>query len=202
LGKNLEKREKEGKEMIGEMSREKNRVLIMLAILMVTAILAAFWAMRGPIGSPPEWQWRERWNLNSEQIKEIRQLIENMREAGASWREIQEAVNSKLSEWKIKPPPCIDIELFYTVKTVVSTINIALAAILLVMHVKIYSETRSEFTVRLIIFSFLLLLYTLTSNPIFQWIFGFRAFGLGPFAMLPDLFTCIALSLLLYLSIK
>jgi hypothetical protein len=34
------------------------------------------------------------------------------------------------------------------------------------------------------------------------WAFGFRAFGLGPFAMLPDLFTFGALVVLLYLSIK
>jgi hypothetical protein len=35
-----------------------------------------------------------------------------------------------------------------------------------------------------------------------MWTFGFRPFGLGPFAMLPDIFTCIALSVLLYLTIK
>jgi len=34
------------------------------------------------------------------------------------------------------------------------------------------------------------------------WAFGFRPFGLGPFALLPDLFTFGALAVLLYLSIK
>jgi hypothetical protein len=34
------------------------------------------------------------------------------------------------------------------------------------------------------------------------WAFGFRLFGLGPFAMLPDLFTFAALAVLLYLSVK
>ena len=29
-----------------------------------------------------------------------------------------------------------------------------------------------------------------------------HAFGLGPFALLPDLFTCVALVILLYLSLK
>jgi hypothetical protein len=42
----------------------------------------------------------------------------------------------------------------------------------------------------------------LVSNPFMMWAFGFRAFGLGPFAMLPDLFTLAALSVLLYLSVK
>jgi hypothetical protein len=34
------------------------------------------------------------------------------------------------------------------------------------------------------------------------WIFGFRPFGLGPFAFLPDLFTFGSLVILLYLSIR
>ena len=95
-----------------------------------------------------------------------------------------------------------DIELYYTVKTVVSTINIALLIILLILYIGIYTRTKSEFTIGLIIFSMVLLLTALTSNPIVDWAFGFRAFGLGPFAMLPDLFTCIALAILLYFTVQ
>lgn len=40
------------------------------------------------------------------------------------------------------------------------------------------------------------------SDPIVQVIFGYRAFGLRPFSMLPDLFSSIALSVLLYLTLK
>ena len=188
--------------MKGEMRGEKKKALIILAVLIAVALLATFWATRKPIGSPLECQVKERWNLTDEQIKEIQQLVEELRKSGASWKEIKAAVDAKLSEWNIKPRHRIDIELFYTVKTVVSTVNMALVTILLFTYIEIYRKTRSEFTVRLIIFSLLLLLYTLTSNPIIHWIFGFRAFGLGPFAMLPDLFTCIALSILLYLSVK
>jgi hypothetical protein len=47
-----------------------------------------------------------------------------------------------------------------------------------------------------------LLLYAMVSNPIVQVAFGYRAFGLGPFAMLPDLFSLAALAVLLYLTIK
>jgi hypothetical protein len=72
----------------------------------------------------------------------------------------------------------------------------------MLIYIAIYRKTKSEFTVGLIIFSMILLLYTLTSNPMMHWIFGFRAFGLGPFAMLPDLFTCVALAVLLYLTVK
>ena len=103
-----------------------------------------------------------------------------------------------------RPPEPIrgDIELFYTAKTVVSTINVTLAIILLLIYVNIYRKTRSEFTVGLIIFSTVFLLNALASNPLVIWAFGFGSFGLGPFALLPDLFTFGALAVLLYLSVK
>ncbi len=101
-------------------------------------------------------------------------------------------------------PPYIqwDIEFFYIAKTVISTINIIILVFLVFEYIDIYRKTRSEFTIGLIIFSATLLLYALTSNPIVVRTFGFRLFGLGPFALLPDLFTFAALIILLYLSIK
>jgi hypothetical protein len=95
-----------------------------------------------------------------------------------------------------------DIELYYTVKTVVSTINVAILIILLSTYIGIYRKTKSEFTIGLTIFSMVLLLNALASNPLIIQGFGFQPFGLGPFAMLPDLFTCVALIILLYLSVK
>lgn len=95
-----------------------------------------------------------------------------------------------------------DFEFFYVAQTVLSTVNIALLVFLLTTYVDIYRKTRSQFTLGLIIFSLAFLFRTLTANPLFMWIFGFRAFGLGPFALLPDLFELLALSVLLYLSAK
>ena len=183
------------------MNRDK-RTLLILITLVAVALLATLWSIVGSFGSPLERQGRERWNLTEERRKEIEQLMEDLRNTGASSEEIQAAIQAKLREWGTSPPPQGDIELFYTGKTVVSTVNVALVIILLLTYVEIYWKTRSEFTVGLIIFSIILLFYTVTSNPIMQWVFGFRAFGLGPFAMLPDLFACIALSILLYLSTR
>jgi hypothetical protein len=105
-----------------------------------------------------------------------------------------------------RPPPPYDIrgdiELFYTVKTVISTINVTLIVFLLLTYVSIYRKTRSEFTIGLMIFSAVFLLNTLASSPFVMWAFGFRPYGLGPFAMLPDLFTFAALTVLLYLTTK
>jgi hypothetical protein len=103
-----------------------------------------------------------------------------------------------------RPPQNIpgDIEFFYTAKTVVSTINVTLSIFLLITYIDIYKKTKSEFTIGLIIFSMVFLLNALASNPLVIWAFGFRPFGLGPFALLPDLFTLGALAVLLYLSVK
>ena len=103
-----------------------------------------------------------------------------------------------------RPPPenVLDIELFYTAETIISTINAALSIILLLLFISIYQKTRSEFTIGLMIFSTVLLLHALVSIPLIQHGFGFYQVGLGPFAMLPDLFTLAALSVLLYISVR
>jgi hypothetical protein len=95
-----------------------------------------------------------------------------------------------------------DIELYYTLNTVISSINATLLVFLLITYLDIYKALKSEFTLGLIIFSMILLLYALVSNPLMQSIFGFQGIGLGPFVMLPDLFTCLALAVLLYLTMK
>jgi hypothetical protein len=77
-----------------------------------------------------------------------------------------------------------------------------LSILLLLVYVSIYRKTRSEFTIGLTIFSAVFLLNALASNPLLRAAFGYRPFGLGPFTMLPDLFTFAALIVLLYLSAR
>ena len=176
---------------------------VILVALVAMALLVVFWATarKRPYPLPEDFEWR-RWNLSDEQRREIAQLSEDMRKGGATRREIMDAVTAMIDEWGIRPPIAGDIELFYTAKTVVSSVNTALLVFLLFTYYDIYRQTRSEFTIGLIIFALVLLLYALSSNPLVHWIFGFRAFGLGPFAMLPDLFTLAALVTLLYLTLK
>jgi hypothetical protein len=92
--------------------------------------------------------------------------------------------------------------LYYGVTVVLSTVNVALLVFLFSAYLGIYRKVKSDFTLGLMVFSVILLFYALSSNPLLQRVFGFRAFGLGPFAMLPDLFTCVALSVLLYLTFR
>jgi hypothetical protein len=104
------------------------------------------------------------------------------------------------------PPPARplpgDFELFYVANAIISTINIALLVILIVIYVSLYAKTRSPFTIGLVIFALVFLVRDLTSSPLVTAIYGFRAYGLGPFAFLPSLFELAALSILLYLSVK
>jgi len=87
-------------------------------------------------------------------------------------------------------------------ETVVSSVNVTLSMFLLLIYVSIYQKTQSEFTIGLIIFSAVFLLNALASNPLVIRAFGFWPLGLGPFALLPDLFTLGALAVLLYLSVN
>jgi hypothetical protein len=111
---------------------------------------------------------------------------------------------SEIPPFVRRPPMFIpgDIELYYTVQTVVSTLNVALLIILLATYVNMYAKTKAEFTIGLIVFSAVMLLNSLFSAPFLRLGFGFSSYGLGPFAMLPDLFTFAALSVLLYLTLK
>ena len=107
--------------------------------------------------------------------------------------------------WRMLPRPDTiagDMEFFYIGKTMVSTINIALLSFLILTYADIYRKTKSQFTIGLIIFSLVFLMKDLVSNPMIIRASGFVLYGLGPFALLPDLLEFVALCVLLYLSVK
>lgn len=93
-----------------------------------------------------------------------------------------------------------DLEIYYTFKAVLASVNAFLLVNLVVIYLKVYNETGLEFSRGLVIFSAALLLYAITSNPLLVRFAGFMGSGLGPFAMLPDLFTCLASITLLYMT--
>lgn len=95
-----------------------------------------------------------------------------------------------------------DFEFYYMVRTVLSTVNIVLTAVLIFNYASIYSKTKSEFTLGLMLFAFMLLIKDITLSPFVIALGGFGIFGLGPFAFLPDLFEMSALLVLFYLSVK
>ena len=102
------------------------------------------------------------------------------------------------------PPGTIpgDYELFYVSNTILTSVNIAFLVILIVFYADIYSKTHSPFSLGLVIFALVFLVKDLTSSPYISSLYGYRAYGLGPFEFLPTLFEFLALSILLYLSVK
>ena len=93
-----------------------------------------------------------------------------------------------------------DYAIYYSVKAVLASVNAFLLIVLSSIYLKVYRDTGLQFSLGLVIFSVALLLYSLVSNPLLVSVAGYRGSGLGPFAMLPDLFTCIASFTLLYIS--
>ncbi len=99
------------------------------------------------------------------------------------------------------PDPEI-IATFTILKTIVSFINMALILITLGIYLDIYRTIKSKFTLGLVTMILLLLMYALTSNPLFHFRFGYETIGLGPFTILPDIFTTVALLILFYISLE
>ena len=102
----------------------------------------------------------------------------------------------------IEPPNPDELRTYFTIRAIVSTVNAGLTIYLLMVYVGIYLKTRAKFTVGLIIFTITLLLYALTSNPLLVVLVTARPFAFGIFAGVSELFTTIALIVLLYLSLE
>ena len=101
----------------------------------------------------------------------------------------------------LEPQPWTDLlPYLLLVKTILTSLNTILLMILLATYIELYRKTESKFSIGLIIFTITLLLYAFTDNPLLHGLAGFRASGLGPFTILPDIFTCVASAILLYLS--
>ena len=90
----------------------------------------------------------------------------------------------------------------FTFGTILSIINMALAAVLLTAYIGFYRKARTEFNLMLIIVALTLLCFSIVANPLVSAVLGYEGSGLGPFFILPDMFALAALSALLYLSLK
>ena len=89
---------------------------------------------------------------------------------------------------------------FGLIGTVLSSINIILLSYLLFNYLSVYFQVKSNFTLGLAITGSALLAHSIASNPLIHNFFGFRGFGLGPFTIIPSLFTLITVGVLIYLS--
>ncbi len=100
------------------------------------------------------------------------------------------------------PPPPEEMQLMVILKTMLSFVNLVLIVPLLIIYIGIYRDVQSKFTSGLIVVILVFALYALTSNPLIHILFGYYASGLGPFTILPDAFTTVALVVLFNLSLE
>jgi len=105
------------------------------------------------------------------------------------------------SLFRIRPPNSEELQAYFTIRTVVSMVNVGLSTILLIVYTQIYISTHAQFTIGLVILSTVLLLYAIASNPLLQAL-SFRVYGFGLAEATPELFTTVAAVVLLYLSMK
>jgi len=91
-------------------------------------------------------------------------------------------------------------EKFTLVQAILAIINSILLVYLLFNYVSLYNQIKSKFALGLIVAATSFLAFTFAANPIIHSFFGFRGSGLGPFAMLPLIFSLIVTVVLIYLS--
>ena len=94
------------------------------------------------------------------------------------------------------------IENYITFRIIISTLNMVLYGYILYLYAQLYNETRSKFSLGLMSLSAVLLIYSVTSNPLL--FFVFRGYGtqiwFNVFNVIPDVFASIAAVILIYLS--
>ena len=93
--------------------------------------------------------------------------------------------------------------LLVNIKALITLGNLILLLCLLFIYAKNYGQIKSQFAMGLIAFIVLLIMQALTSNPFVPAMWGFRRMQImGLFAIVPDVFEFVALSVLLYISLK
>lgn len=91
-------------------------------------------------------------------------------------------------------------EAFEFWSAIITTINVVLLVYLLYNYVSIYTHLKSQFSLGLIVIASALLAHSISASPFISNLFGFRGSGLGPFTIIPSLFTLVASLVLIHLS--
>jgi len=102
-------------------------------------------------------------------------------------------------DWRFGPNPFHE-ELI--VHTILSTVSVALLVALIIVYLRIYSQTGARFALGITLVFFALLIQALVQYPFFLGMFGPFGPGQGPPLSLADLFTILAYTIFLYLSLE
>ena len=94
------------------------------------------------------------------------------------------------------------VENAIVIKVFFSSVNAILLAGLVLNYTQIYRDMPTPTSRIFLIFSFSLMLYALSANPIVHLMFGYKFIPLGPFTYIPDLFVTASTVTILYESYK
>ena len=93
------------------------------------------------------------------------------------------------------------IESYITFRIVLSTLNMIMYGYILYLYTQLYNETYSKFSLGLMALSGVLLIYSITSNPLlFGVLRGSEPIWFNVFNSIPDVFASIAAIIMIYLT--
>lgn len=98
--------------------------------------------------------------------------------------------------FSFRPEPLLRLHVLVT------TVEIVLLAALLVVYIRIYADTRANFSLGLIVVLSALLLNTLFSYPLLLGLVGPVSVRSGDFVIFADIFIIVAYTVFLYLSLE
>ena len=101
--------------------------------------------------------------------------------------------------WRYTP---FELEWYTLFHTVLSTVSVALLIALSAIYLKVYGETGARFALGLSIVLLALLIHALIEYPLFLGLAGPPTLGQGPFLSFADIFTIMAYTVFLYLSLE
>ncbi len=101
-----------------------------------------------------------------------------------------------------RPPPFNILDPVLTFRVILSTTSVALLVALIVVYVKMYSETKANFSLGLVVMLGVLLLHSLISYPLVLVRAGPIPIGPGEFLSTADIFMVMAYTIFLYLSLE
>jgi heme/copper-type cytochrome/quinol oxidase subunit 4 len=96
----------------------------------------------------------------------------------------------------------LGLEWSITFHVILSTISIALPISLVLIYLNVYSEIRARFALGIVIVLFALLIQSFIQYPLFLGLVSRYPQGQGSFLSFADIFTIIAYTTFLYLSLE
>jgi hypothetical protein len=99
-------------------------------------------------------------------------------------------------------PPIDELRNLLIVHSILSMVVICLQVALIIVYLKVYSQTGANFALGILIMMLALLLQSLLNSPIILGFVGRYSEEFGPYLSSGDIFTIAAYSIFLYLSLE